>query len=367
MLIVIFVPSSFPPSLRTISHSPPSLTAGRDGHPIHESCSHLSAPGSYRRHTPDGPPLVAPDGHDLSMQLSYRGCISEPAETHEPRLKRRIAYDLPSQSRGALKAATPHYRPYGLYPELGLKPPVRRLATPFLTLTVLLFDGSAVFCERFALFAFSHVIVGCAQSTSTGPRKSRERSGTRYCLRAFRSVWYDARKCSWSAPKCSPSNPDPSDPNENRSTPERSRVFGAPVETILPQRIRSPSRFLFSYFSDSQSHSLAFTLCIANLYSCWEFLIASAPQPCATIVRLGHPPTNSARVSVPQPSSAYSVPDPPPCCHQSPSFTYTHHIISFNAIVAVTHAGVQVCFGQVPIELQGKHRFIDLASSRGVL
>ncbi|KAF8703109.1 hypothetical protein RHS03_06208, partial [Rhizoctonia solani] len=48
----------------------------------------------------------------------------------------------------------------------------------------------------------------------TGPQKSWERSGTRYCWRAFRSVWYDARKCSWSAPKCSPSNPDPLDPNE---------------------------------------------------------------------------------------------------------------------------------------------------------
>ncbi|KAF8712301.1 TPR-like protein, partial [Rhizoctonia solani] len=49
---------------------------------------------------------------------------------------------------------------------------------------------------------------------STGPRKSRERSGTRYCRRAFRSVWYDARKGSRSAPKSSPSNPDLSDSNE---------------------------------------------------------------------------------------------------------------------------------------------------------
>ncbi|ELU40029.1 hypothetical protein AG1IA_05941 [Rhizoctonia solani AG-1 IA] len=49
---------------------------------------------------------------------------------------------------------------------------------------------------------------------STGPQRSRERSATRYCRRALRSVWYDAQKCSWSAPKCSPSNPDPSDPNE---------------------------------------------------------------------------------------------------------------------------------------------------------
>ncbi|KAF8673493.1 hypothetical protein RHS04_07657 [Rhizoctonia solani] len=47
-----------------------------------------------------------------------------------------------------------------------------------------------------------------------GPRKSRERSGTRYCQRAFRSVCYDARKGSWSTLKSSPSNPNSSDPNE---------------------------------------------------------------------------------------------------------------------------------------------------------
>ncbi|KAF8688032.1 Transposase family tnp2, partial [Rhizoctonia solani] len=53
-----------------------------------------------------------------------------------------------------------------------------------------------------------------ASFISTGSRKSRERSETRYCRRALRSVYYDAQKCSWSALECSPSNPDPSDPNE---------------------------------------------------------------------------------------------------------------------------------------------------------
>ncbi|ELU36164.1 hypothetical protein AG1IA_09806 [Rhizoctonia solani AG-1 IA] len=64
----------------------------------------------------------------------------------------------------------------------------------------------------------STIAVPCTQGFetqySTGSQKSRERSGTRYCRRAFRGVWYDARRCSWSAPKCLPSNPDPSDPNE---------------------------------------------------------------------------------------------------------------------------------------------------------
>ncbi|KAF8684586.1 hypothetical protein RHS04_01414 [Rhizoctonia solani] len=72
---------------------------------------------------------------------------------------------------------------------------------------------------------------GCATVTaalqhSTGPRKSRERSGTRYCQRALRSVWYDALKGSWSALKSSPSNPDSSDPNEE--VPKTGALQSAP-------------------------------------------------------------------------------------------------------------------------------------------
>ncbi|KAF8716553.1 oxygen-dependent FAD-linked oxidoreductase family, partial [Rhizoctonia solani] len=63
-------------------------------------------------------------------------------------------------------------------------------------------------------------------TVSTGPRKSRERSGTRHCRRAFRNVWYGVRKGSWSAPKCSPSNPDSSDPNEE--VPKTGALQSAP-------------------------------------------------------------------------------------------------------------------------------------------
>ncbi|KAF8675623.1 hypothetical protein RHS04_06662 [Rhizoctonia solani] len=61
---------------------------------------------------------------------------------------------------------------------------------------------------------------------STGPRASRERSGTRFCRQTLRRVWYDARKGSWSAPKSSPSNPDSSDPNEE--APKTGALQSAP-------------------------------------------------------------------------------------------------------------------------------------------